>query len=181
VRPGASPISFSITRRDQATTHAKEQNMTLKVVHSSELPWADALKRGKFEQRRKGLGAGKLSAGLWELPPGKRSFPLHAHHVTEEALFVLSGRGQVRTPEGLTPIGPGDYIAFPAGGVAHQLVNDGAEPLVYLGLAASQGVDVVEYPDSNKVASSVGSWPDAKRFLMKKDAQPDYFEGEPDA
>jgi uncharacterized cupin superfamily protein len=155
--------------------------MSIKVVRSSELPWADALQRGKFRQRRKGLGSGKLACGLWELAPGKRSFPLHAHLVTEEALFVLSGRGQVRTPDGLTAIGPGDYVAFPAGGPAHQLVNDGTEPLVYLGLAASQGVDVVEYPDSNKVASSVGTWPDVKLFLLRKDAQPDYFEGEPDA
>lgn len=155
--------------------------MGIKVIRSSELPWVDGLKRGKFEQRRKGLGTGKLSCGLWELPPGKRSFPLHAHHVSEEALFVLSGRGQVRTPEGLTAIGPGDYVAFPAGGLAHQLVNDGTEPLIYLGLAATQGVDVVEYPDSNKVGSSVGTWPDMKRFIFKKDAQADYFEGEPDA
>lgn len=155
--------------------------MPIKVVHSSELPWSDALKRGKFDQRRKGLGAGRLGCGLWELPPGKRSFPLHAHLVTEEALFVLSGRGQVRTPDGLTAIGPGDYVAFPAGGPAHQVVNDGTEPLIYLGLSASQGVDVVEYPDSNKVACAVGAAPDMKRFLLKKDAQPDYFEGEPDA
>src|SRR4051812_6843603 len=99
--------------------------MPLKVTRSADVPWADALNRGPFQQRRKGLGGEKLSAGLWELPPGKRSFPLHVHHVTEEALFVLSGRGAVRTEEGQTPIGPGDFVSFPPGGPAHQLVNDG--------------------------------------------------------
>ena len=91
------------------------------------------------------------SGGLWELPPGKRSFPMHKHYVTEEALFVLSGRAKVRTPDGETDIGPGDYVSFLAGGVAHQLVYDGAESLVYLGLSGVSGPDVVEYPDSGKV------------------------------
>jgi len=153
----------------------------MKVVKTSELAWGQGIDRGQFVQRRKALGGEKLACGLWELPPGKRSFPFHLHHVTEEALFVVSGRGQVRTPEGLTPIGPGDFVSFPAGDVAHQLVNDGDEPLVYVGIAAAFGADVVEYPDSNKVASSVGSGKDRKRFVFRQDAQVDYFDGEPGA
>lgn len=153
----------------------------MKIVRTTEIPWADAIQRGDFAQRRKGLGGQKLSCGLWELAPGKRSFPLHAHHVTEEALFVVSGRAKVRTPEGLAEIGPGDFVSFPPGGPAHQLVNDGPEPLVYLAMAATQGVDVVEYPDSGKVASAVGSRPDMKHFIFRKADQVDYFEGEPGA
>jgi uncharacterized cupin superfamily protein len=153
----------------------------MKIVHSAEVPWADVLDRGPFRQRRKGLGGEKLSCGLWELPPGKRSFPLHAHHVTEEALYVLSGRAKVRTPEGLAEIGPGDFVSFTAGGVAHQLLNDGAEPLVYLAMGAGSGVDVVEYPESNKLAASFGSGPARKRFMFRKDSQVDYLDGEPDA
>jgi uncharacterized cupin superfamily protein len=151
----------------------------MKVVRTREIPWGAGIDRGPFAQRRKALGGEKLTCGLWELPPGKRSFPLHAHLVTEEALFVVSGQGKVRTPEGLTEIGPGDYVSFPAGGPAHQLVNDGAEPLVYVGMAAASGVDVVEYPDSDKVASSVGKWPDVKRFVFRRGSQVDYFDGEP--
>jgi len=154
---------------------------TVTVVRTAEMPWAEAMNRGRFQQRRKHLGGEKLSCGLWELPPGKKSFPLHVHLVTEEALFVISGRGQVRTPEGPTAIGPGDYVSFPAGGPAHQIVNDGAEPLVYVGMAAVSGADVVEYPDSDKVAASVGPYQKGKRFLFKRGAQVDYFEGEPDA
>ena len=113
----------------------------MKVVRTSELPWVDVVTRGAFANRRKELGGERLSCGLWELPPGKKSFPLHLHHVTEEALFVVSGRAQVRTPEGLSPIGPGDFVSFPAGGAAHQLVNDGTEPLVYLAVSAGVGAD----------------------------------------
>ena len=150
----------------------------MKIVRTSELPWTDAMDKGAFKQRRKALGGEKLPCGLWELPPGKKSFPFHAHEITEEALFVISGTAKVRTPDGLTPIGPGDYVSFPAGGPAHQLVNDGDETLVYVGMAAVSGVDVVHYPDSGKVAASVGSFPQGKRMMFKADSQVDYFDGE---
>jgi len=150
----------------------------MKVVRTSSVPWTEAVNHGPFLQRRKGLGGERLSAGLWELPPGKRSFPLHAHLVTDEALFVLSGNGKVRTPEGLTEIGPGDFVHFPPGGPAHQLVNDGTEPLVYLGLGAGIGADVVEYPDSDKLAASVVAGAARKKFVFRRGSQVDYYEGE---
>lgn len=150
----------------------------MKVVRTSELPWGEGIDRVPFVQRRKALGGEKLACGLWELPPGRRSFPLHAHHVTEEAMFVVSGRGQVRTPDGLTPIGPGDFVSFPAGGPAHQLVNDGTEPLVYVGIAATFGADAVDYPDSGKLGVSVGSGASRKRYMFRQDSQVDYFDGE---
>jgi uncharacterized cupin superfamily protein len=150
----------------------------MKIVRTREVEWTPALNRGKYGNRRKPLGGERLTAGLWELAPGKRSFPLHAHHVTEEAMFVVSGHAHVRTPEGTTPIGPGDYVSFPAGGPAHQLVNDGDEPLVYLGLSASQGFDAVDYPDTGKLAVSLGAFPHGRRHVFKVDSQVDYFHGE---
>jgi uncharacterized cupin superfamily protein len=113
-----------------------------------------------------------------ELAPGKKSFPLHRHHVTEEALFVLSGSAKVRTTEGEYAITAGDFVSFPAGGPAHQLINDGAEPCVFLGMSASLGVDVVEYPDSKKIATAVGAFPTGKRYLFEEKDQVDYFKGE---
>lgn len=153
----------------------------MKIVRTMQAQWVDAMQKGNFGQRRKALGGEKLTCGLWELPPGKKSFPLHLHHVTEEALFVISGTAKVRTPEGETAISTGDYVSFPPGGLAHQLVNDGTEPMVYLGMSATQGVDVIEYPDSEKVAAAVGSPPAGKRFMFKKASQAEYFEGEKDA
>ena len=152
----------------------------MKIVRSNEVEWGHAQGHGNFGGRRKGLGGEKLKAGLWELEPGKKSFPFHMHNVTEEAMFVVSGHAKVRTPEGLTEIGPGDYVSFPAGGPPHQLVNDGSETMVYLALSAnSVGVDVVEYPDSGKVACATGAWgQNMKRFLMRAKDQPDYWEGE---
>jgi uncharacterized cupin superfamily protein len=152
----------------------------MNIVRTDAMEWSEAMNHGPFLQRRKHLGGKKLPCSLWELAPGKKSFPFHVHHVTEEALFVLSGTAKVRSPEGLTPIRPGDFISFPPAATAHQLINDGTEPLVYLAMSAVSGADVVEYPDSGKVATSVGEGPSMKRFLFKADAQVDYFDGEPE-
>jgi uncharacterized cupin superfamily protein len=153
----------------------------MKVVKTSEMAWTDALTKGKYKQRRKPLGGEKLPCGLWELPPGHKSFPMHAHLVTEEALFVISGHAKVRTPEGETPIGPGDYVSFPAGGVAHQIVNDGTEPCVYVGMSAITGFDAVKYPETGKFATAFGVPGSGKRYLFREDQQVDYFEGDKDA
>jgi uncharacterized cupin superfamily protein len=150
----------------------------MKITRSGDVEWVDAIDRGNFRGRRKPLGGQKLTAGMWELPPGKKSFPLHMHHVTEEALFVISGHAKVRTQEGEHEIGPGDYVSFPPGGPAHQLVNHGTEPLVYLAMSATQGHDIVEYPDSGKVAAAVGSSPGGKRFVFRQKDQAEYWDGE---
>jgi uncharacterized cupin superfamily protein len=150
----------------------------MKITRTHELEWTHAVDHGNFAGRRKPLGGQKLTAGLWELAPGKKSFPMHLHHVTEEAMFVVSGRAKVRTPEGDSEIGPGDYVSFPPGGPAHQLINDGSEPLVYLALSAVEGFDIVEYPNSGKLAASVGSFPNAKRHIFRTKDQAEYWEGE---
>jgi uncharacterized cupin superfamily protein len=153
----------------------------MKIVRTGQMEWADSLMKGNYGQRRKPLGGEKLTCGLWQLMPGKKSFPMHSHYVTEEAMFVVSGAGKVRTPEGVTPISAGDYVSFPPGGLAHQLINDGSEPMVYVGMSATLGVDVVEYPDSDKVAAAIGPPGTGKRFLFKKATQVEYFEGDKDA
>ena len=153
----------------------------MKIVRSADLPFAPALDKGKFSNTRKGLAPpeAKLQAGMWELPPGKRSFPMHMHHVTEEAMYVVSGKAKIRTPDGETPIGPGDYVSFPPGGIAHQLVNDGTEKMVYLAFSVNTaGADIVMYPESGKVACSIQSGPDRKRFVFLEKNQVDYFHGE---
>ena len=155
----------------------------MKITRSNDLPFSPGLTKGKFANNRKQLSPpdAKIACGLWELPAGKRSFPMHKHSVTEEAMYVLSGRAKVRTPSGETPIGPGDWVTFPvgAGAEAHQLVNDGKEPLVYLAMSTNAvGVDVVEYPESKKIASSIQRGAERKRYIFKEANQADYFDGE---
>ncbi len=49
--------------------------------------------------------------------------PLHFHHGTEEALYAVSGRAKLRTPEGETPLSEGDFVSFPPGGLLLDLLE----------------------------------------------------------
>ena len=107
------------------------------------------------------VGAKQLGYSLAIVPPGKRAYPFHCHHVNEEMFLVLEGRGVVRIGETEYPIRKGDVIASPAGGrdTAHQIVNTSEEELRYLMVSTMLPTDVIEYPDSDKVAVYVGSAP----------------------
>jgi uncharacterized cupin superfamily protein len=86
------------------------------------------------------------------LDAGKYSFPYHYHRAAEELFMVISGDATLRTPEGFHPVSQGDIIFFEEGSTgAHQLYNHSDSPCVYLDLRTTVGVDVCEYPDSQKI------------------------------
>ena len=87
----------------------------------------------------------------------------------------------MRSSTGLTEIGPGDFVLFPPGDDAHQLINDGSEVLVYFAMSVSKGVDITEYPDSGKVHAVVGAAPNLKSLVFRQKDAVGYFDGEPDA
>ena len=64
------------------------------------------------------------------LAPGAATEP-HFHPKTEELYYILRGTGRMRFPESEREVGLGDAIPIPPG-VAHQIVNIGAEELVFL-------------------------------------------------
>ena len=94
---------------------------------------------------------------LHVVEPGKKAFPFHAHHVTQELFVILEGEGTYRFGDESYPVKAGDVCAAPTGGpeVAHQIVNTGKTALKYLGISANPtGIgDVVEYPDSRSSPS----------------------------
>jgi hypothetical protein len=65
----------------------------------------------------------------WILAPGGSTGPAHRHPVAEEAFEVLSGRVRIRAGRRWRELGPGESAAVPPG-VAHAVVNRGAEPAV---------------------------------------------------
>jgi len=157
------------------------------VVHRDEVaPMPMNKGKHRMELRRLGAAAGgqMIGANLTEVAPGAVSFPFHYHCATEEALFVLRGKGIARIGDARVPVREGDWVSFPAGAQhAHQMVNDGTEPLVYLCVSASvQKVDVVGYPDSKKVAATAGPFEKPlHRWISRQGESLDYWDGEPDA
>ncbi len=87
---------------------------------------------------------------LISIAPGDKSTEFHSHKYEEEAIYVLSGQGTEVIGEEQHKIGPGDFVGFPAGGAAHETINDGTEPLVCLVIGQRLSQDVVDYPRKGK-------------------------------
>ena len=128
------------------------------------------------------IGSASLGCALHVVPPGKRAFPLHRHHVIEELFYVISGTGQYRWGDKTYPVGAGDVIAAPAGTEAHQLVNTGTEDLRFLGISTMGTVDICDYPESGKVAMAAGiknaDFTTATFKGMGRIQPADYYDGE---
>ncbi|MGE0549581.1 MAG: cupin domain-containing protein [Kofleriaceae bacterium] len=165
------------------TTQRRHPN----VINKDELD-AQELRKGRHHtiNRRFGppSGAQQLGGTLTELPPGARSFPFHFHCANEEALFVISGTGSARIGSTTVTVRAGDWISFPAGpDHAHQMINDGSEPLVYLCVSTQARCEVVGYPESNKLGVAAGpSWDKPWfRQIVKQGPSLDYWADEPNA
>ena len=115
-----------------------------------------------FRRKQLGRAAGgeDLGCSLYELPAGERAWPYHYHLRNEEALFVLSGEGRLRLPEGRRDLAPGTYVALPTGEEsAHRVVNDSDELLRYLAMSTMDDPDVVGYPDADALGVYAGTPP----------------------
>ena len=101
------------------------------------------------------VGMQQLGAMYTVVPPGKRAFPCHRHHIIEEAMVILEGEGEYRYGDERYPVKAGDVVAAPAGAkaAAHQLINTGSSDLKYVCFSTMQKTDVVEYPDTGKVGA----------------------------
>lgn len=146
-------------------------------------------RQGRHRYARRALGAAaggrQLGCTHMTLPTGAVSFPLHYHAANEEAIYVLAGTGTLRIGGERVAVRPGDWIALPVGPEhAHQMVNDGAEPLAYLCISTMQPVDVWVYPDSDKIglcAAPPGGLREDRYLLryFRAGSAVDYWDGEP--
>ena len=91
-------------------------------------------------------GLRQLGVHMVIVEPGHRSGEYHGHHFEEECFYILAGTGTAVLGEQIVRVGPGDFIGVPAGGPAHELVNDGSEPLMFLAVGQRLDHDVVDFP-----------------------------------
>jgi uncharacterized cupin superfamily protein len=130
----------------------------------------------KYEVTERGQGH-QCYVCLYELPPGKAGYPYHYHAANTEVFYIISGNGEVITPEGARPVTAGDVIVCPPDKTgAHKLVNTSmTELLCYLDCATTNSPDVCYYPDSNKVGVIVKGQGSA---FFDEGAAVDYYKGE---
>jgi uncharacterized cupin superfamily protein len=108
---------------------------------------------------------------ICRIPAGKSACPYHSHSAQWEFYHVISGKGSVRDPDGVTPISEGDAFLF-GPGRPHQISSDpGADLVLYL-VADNPLGESCHYPDSGKWLIRL-----PERAILKGPAV-DYFEGE---
>lgn len=118
---------------------------------------SDEIFRGRFGSRWQALsqfgGGSHVGVVLEELPPGKQSNQVHYHMLEEEHVFVLEGTMTVLLGGKSYPVGPGDYVCFPAGQAAgHALLNEGTAPCRYLLIGENNPNEVAVFPETGRVS-----------------------------
>jgi uncharacterized cupin superfamily protein len=161
-----------------------------RMIHVDDLPLEHHAHGDRFEARGgsigRAIGCKHLGCSLTVVPPGKRAWPFHNHHINEELFVILAGTGTVRIGDREHPIRAGDVIAAPPGdaGTAHQIINTSDTELRYLSVSTMIASEIVEYPDSGKLAVYAGSAPGGDpsvrsfNFRGRLGARAEYWDGE---
>jgi uncharacterized cupin superfamily protein len=149
--------------------------------------WQRTIERGgiglRGTQLGRAAGATRIGMSVYELDPGKRNLPYHAHFGIEEIVVVLKGTPTLRSPEGERELAEGEVVAFPPGRAgAHQVLNRSDGVVRFLMLSSKSTADLIEYPDSGKISAQAGErgTGDAVAYMLSMEPQLDYFAGEPD-
>lgn len=148
------------------------QSCAIAAKHQNEHP--------DFEYYKKVLLSGEngaeLNVSLYEVPPGKSAYPYHHHFRNEEAFYIISGQGLLRTPKREYIVVAGDIMAFPpcpAG--AHQLTNTSErEKLIYLAFGSHHSPEVSFMPDSGKRVI----YGQGLRQIVREGESLNYYDGE---
>lgn len=111
-------------------------------------------------------GLERLGLHVARVPPGKESFAYHFHHVQEEFVYILSGRGVADIGEESYEVGPGDVMVFPAPSPGHHLRNPFDTELVYLMGGQRTAFEVGEFPRLRKK----GVWDASGGYVVDMEA-----------
>lgn len=105
------------------------------------------------------VGLQNFGVHMITVEPDHYSTEYHCHHYEEECVYILSGKGIATLGEQRETVGSGDFIGYPANGVAHDIYNDGDAPLVCLVIGQRLPQDVADYPRLGKrLYRNSGEW-----------------------
>jgi uncharacterized cupin superfamily protein len=149
--------------------------------------WQRTVEHGSFGVRGSRVGGQarttRVGVTVYELDPGRKNLPYHAHFGIEEVIVVLRGTPTLRSPDGERTLEEGEVVACPPGRAgAHQLINRGDSVARFLMISSKASADLIEYPDSGKISAQGGEWgtADAVAYMLSTESRLEYFEGEPD-
>lgn len=126
---------------------------------------------GKRDKRPLGdmFGLKNFGVNLTRLAPGGESALLHRHSKQDELIYILEGEPTLVTDRGEVQLKPGMVSGFPAGGLAHQLVNRTDQDVLYLEIGDRTPGDEGSYPVDD-IQALLG--PDGKWIFTHKDGRP---------
>ena len=111
------------------------------------------------------FGLKNFGVNLVRLEPGGQSALLHRHIKQDEFIYVIEGTPTLVTDQGDVVLKPGACAGFPAGGIAHHVINRSDRDAVYLEIGDRLPGDGANYPNDDLVAAmgADGKW----RFTHK--------------
>ncbi|MCW5717416.1 MAG: cupin domain-containing protein [Bauldia sp.] len=105
------------------------------------------------------FGLRNFGVNLTTLAPGGESALLHRHSRQDEFVYIVDGTPTLVTDRGEVELSPGMVAGFPAGGIAHQLVNRTGRDVSYLEIGDRTPGDEGEYPaDDLKAILGPAGW-----------------------
>ena len=115
------------------------------------------------------FGLTNFGVNLTRLVPGGESALLHRHSRQDEFVYILEGHPTLVTDAGEALLSPGMVAGFPAGGLAHHLVNRTQSDVLYLEIGDRSAGDTGTYPNDDLVAV-LG--PDGRWIFTHKNGDP---------
>jgi uncharacterized cupin superfamily protein len=132
-------------------------------------PFFSRMARREKRQLGDPFGLTNFGVNLTRLDPGGESALLHRHSRQDEFVYILEGTPTLVADAGETTLAPGMCAGFPAGGIAHQLVNRTDAPVLYLEIGDRTPGDEGSYP-ADDLAAVLG--PDGRWIFARKDGTP---------
>jgi uncharacterized cupin superfamily protein len=95
-------------------------------------------------------GLVRTGVSIVRIPPGKESFAYHMHHREEEWIYIIAGQGLAIIDDEEYEMGAGDFVAFPAPSVPHQMTNRSEDDLIYLMGGENKNYEIADFPTLDK-------------------------------
>ncbi len=96
------------------------------------------------------VGLNNIGFHIIELQPGAESTEYHVHYNEEECVYILEGQATVIIDEQSYDVEAGDFIGYPASGLAHTMINTGNTVLKCIVVGQRLPYDVGDYPRKGK-------------------------------
>lgn len=98
------------------------------------------------------FGLKNFGVNLTRVGPGAATAFLHSHSRQDEFVYVLQGTPTLRFESDEMKLEPGMCVGFPAGGPAHQLVNESQADVLLLEIGDRGAGDEVRYPTEDLIS-----------------------------